>query len=80
MLALVWGTLFGDWPDCHFHCVTILQQLPLTCTLKGFFCWLKPGFWWTSITGLHGFSLEKILSPFSSTWENMLAFEPFLQY
>ena len=29
----------------NFHFVTILQQLPLTRTLKEFFPWLKPVFW-----------------------------------
>ena len=45
----------------------ILQRLPLTRALKGFFLRFKPAFWWTSINRYHGFSLvglEKILSPF----------------
>ena len=47
--------------------LSILQRLPLTRALKGFFLRFKPAFWWTSINRYHGFSrvgLEKILSPF----------------
>ena len=50
-----------------YHNCGLLQRLPLTRTLKGFFLRFKPAFWCTSINRYHGFSrvgLEKILSPF----------------
>ena len=45
----------------------VLQRLPLTRALEGFFLRFKPAFQWTSINRDHDFSrvgLGKILSPF----------------
>jgi len=61
----------------------ILQRLPLTCTLKGFFLRFKPAVWWMSINCYHGFHMlakRRFFPPFSSTQRNMLAFKLFLQY
>ena len=58
----------------------ILQQLPLTCALKGFFLWFKHAVWWMSINRYHGFhtlAKRRFFPPFLSTRRNMLAFNRF---
>ena len=37
------------------HGMDVLQRLPLTRALKGFFLRFKPAFCWTSINRYHGF-------------------------
>ena len=57
-----------------------LQRLPVTRPLKGFFLRFKPAVWWTSINRYHAFAERRFFPRFSSTWRNMSAFKPFLQY
>ena len=59
------------------------QWLPITRAFKGFFVRFKPAVWWTSINRYHGFHAlanRRFFLRFSSTWTNMSAFKPFLQY
>ena len=57
-----------------------LQRLPVTRPLKGFFLRFKPAVWWTLINRYHAFAERRFFPRFSSTWRNMSAFKPFLQY
>ena len=51
MLALVWGTLFGDWPDCQLPLCDYFTAVTTNMHPQRVFPWLKTVFRWTSITG-----------------------------
>ena len=52
-LALVWGTLFGDWPDCQLPLCDYFTAVTTNMHPQRVFPWLKTVFWWMSITGFY---------------------------
>ena len=57
-LALVWGTLFSDWPDCQLPLCDYLTAVTTNMHPRRVFPCLKTVFWWTSITGFHQWRIQ----------------------